>query len=70
MRYGAVREPCRACPVRVLTPSLALLAQSALLYFFDRDNVEVLIKVLDGCGAERGRPRRESTVGAAGEAGR
>ncbi len=25
-------------------------SQSALLYFFDRDNVEVLIKVLDGCG--------------------
>ncbi|MDE2849519.1 MAG: hypothetical protein OXP74_02750 [Acidobacteriota bacterium] len=24
--------------------------QSALLYFFDRDNVEVLLKVLDGCG--------------------
>ena len=24
--------------------------QSGLLYFFDRDNVEVLIKVLDGCG--------------------
>ena len=24
--------------------------QSALLYFFDRNNVEVLIKVLDGCG--------------------
>ena len=26
-------------------------SQSALLYFFDRTNVEVLIKVLDGCGA-------------------
>ena len=25
-------------------------SQSALLYFFDRNNVEVLIKVLDGCG--------------------
>ena len=25
-------------------------SQSGLLYFFDRDNVEVLIKVLDGCG--------------------
>ena len=25
-------------------------SQSALLYFFDRDNVEVLVKVLDGCG--------------------
>ncbi len=25
-------------------------SQSALLYFFKRDNVEVLIKVLDGCG--------------------
>ena len=25
-------------------------SQSALLYFFDPDNVEVLIKVLDGCG--------------------
>lgn len=24
--------------------------QSGLLYFFDRDNVEVLVKVLDGCG--------------------
>lgn len=24
--------------------------QSGLLYFFDRDNVEVLLKVLDGCG--------------------
>ncbi len=24
--------------------------QSAILYFFDRDNAEVLIKVLDGCG--------------------
>lgn len=24
--------------------------QSGLLYFFNRDNVEVLIKVLDGCG--------------------
>jgi hypothetical protein len=23
--------------------------QSALLYFFDRDNAEVLVKVLDGC---------------------
>ena len=25
-------------------------SQSALLYFFERDNAEVLIKVLDGCG--------------------
>ncbi len=25
-------------------------SQSGLLYFFERDNVEVLIKVLDGCG--------------------
>ena len=24
--------------------------QSALLYFFDRDNAEILVKVLDGCG--------------------
>ena len=30
-------------------------SQSALLYFFDRDNVEVLIKVLDGCGINRHR---------------
>ena len=24
--------------------------ESGLLYFFDRDNAEILIKVLDGCG--------------------
>ena len=24
--------------------------ESGLLYFFDRDNAEVLVKVLDGCG--------------------
>ena len=29
--------------------------QSGLLYFFDRNNVEVLIKVLDGCGVNRHR---------------
>ena len=29
--------------------------QSGLLYFFDRDNVGVLLKVLDGCGVNAHR---------------